>query len=215
MSSIEILPKEVSSPASSPTQPLPSYAITLESHLQLDTTKHNVVVTNVAAGPLLKRRWLVAVCGQASSVWVDDSIATTNIVLAALKPLRYHVSFRDACLFGVPGLTLGLLPVAFVSESEPTTGHCTKMLNGLVMGRIPATVMTCLNIATRLSGVIIELIVAGQILSAVIAFRVFSTSVMIIVVSATRSVTVVVIGNEHLDLNYKLFARSHGYVHPC
>jgi hypothetical protein len=76
------------------------------------------------------------------------------------------------------------------------------------MGRIPATVMSCLNIATRLSGVIIELIVAGQILSAVIASRVFSTSVMIIVVSATLSATVMVISNKHLDLNYILFARG-------
>jgi len=208
MSSIEVLPKETPSAASSPTQSLPPYAITLESHIQLDTTEHNVVVTDVAAGPLPKQRWLVAVCSQASSVWVDDSIATTDIILAALGPLRYHLSFRDACLFGVTGLTLGLLPVAFVSTFGPTTGHCTTTLNRLVMGRIPATVMTCLNIATRLSGVIIELIVAGQILSAVIAFRVFSTSVMIIVVSATLSATVVVIGNKHLDLKYALFARG-------
>jgi len=83
-----------------------------------------------------------------------------------------------------------------------------ETLNRLVIGRLPATVMTCLNIATRLSGVIIELIVAGQISSAVIAFRVFSTSVMIIVVSATLSAIVVVIGNKHLDFNYTLFARG-------
>jgi purine-cytosine permease-like protein len=140
-------------------------------------------------------------------VWVDDSIATTDIILAALGPLRYHLSFRDTCLFGVTGLTLGLLPVAFVSTFGPKTGHCTSILNRLVMGRIPATVMTFLNITTRFSGVIIELIVAGQILSAVIAFRSFSTPVMIIVISATLSATVVVIGNKHVDFNYALFAR--------
>jgi purine-cytosine permease-like protein len=204
MSSIEVLTKETPSAASSPTQSLPPYAITLESHVQLDTTEHNVVMTDVAAGPLPKQRWLVAVCSQASSVWVDDSIATTDIILAALGPLQYHLSFRDACLFGVTGLTLGLLPVAFVSTFGPTTGHCTKTLNRLVMGRIPATVMTCLNIATRLSGVIIELIVAGQILSAVIAFRVFSTSVMIIVVSVILSATVVVTGNKDLGFRCAL-----------
>ena len=206
MSSIEVLPKETPSAASSPTQSLPPYAITLESHIQLDTTEHNSAVTYVAAGPLPKHRWLAAVCSQASSVWVDDSIATTDIILATLGPLRYHLSFRDTCLFGVTGLTLGLLPVAFVSTFGPTTGHCTTTLNRLVMGRIPATVMTCLNIVTRLSGVIIELLVAGQILSAVIAFRVFSTSVMIIVVSAILSATVVVTGNKHLGFRCALIS---------
>jgi len=126
MSSIEVLPKETPSAASSPIQSLPPYAITLESDVQLDTIEHNVAVTDVAAGPLPKHRWLVAVCSQANSVWVADSIATTDIIITALGPLQYHLSFRDACLFGVTGLTLGLLPVAFVSTFGPTTGNCTK-----------------------------------------------------------------------------------------
>lgn len=208
MSSIEIISKEISSATSSPTRSLPPYELTLDSHIRLDTTEHNVVATEAVAGLHSKHRWLVAICSQASSVWVDDSIATADIILAALGPLRYHLSFRDACLFGVIGLTLGLLPVAFISTFGPKTGHCTTMLNRLVMGRIPATVMTFLNISTRLSGVIIELIVAGQILSAVIASRIFSTSVMIIVISATLNAAAVVIGNRHLNLNYALFARG-------
>jgi purine-cytosine permease-like protein len=201
MSSIEILPKETLSTTSSPTGSLPPYAITLES-------EHNVDLIDAAAGSQPKRRWLAAVCSQASSVWADDSIATTDIILAALGPLRYHLSFQDACLFGIIGLTLGLLPVAFVSTFGLKTGHRTTMLNRLVMGRIPAIVMTSLNIATRFGGVIIELIVAGQILSAVIASRIFSTSVAIIVISATLSADVVVIGKKHLNSNYALFARG-------
>lgn len=201
MSSIEIFPKETPSAASSPTQSLPVYAV------HPNTAEHDVFVTHAVAVSPSKHRWLVAVCSQASSVWVYDSIATTDIILAAIGPLRYHLSFRDACLFGVTGLTLGLLPVAFVSTFGPKNGHCTTMLNRLVMGRMSATVMTFLNIATRLSGVIIELIVAGQILSAVIAFRSVSTPVMIIVISATLSTTLVVIGNKHLDFNYALLAR--------
>ena len=181
MSSVEILPKETPSDASSPTATLPPYTTMLGSQAGLHTTEHDVVAQDsTAAGSKPKSRGLVAISTQDILMCIEDSIATTDILLAALGPLRYHLSFRDACLFGLTGLTLGTFPVAFVFTFGPKTGHRTAMLNGLVMGRIPAKVMTVLNVAARLGSMTIEMMVAGQTLSAIIALKIFPTSVAII-----------------------------------
>ncbi|TIA28102.1 hypothetical protein D6C78_10900, partial [Aureobasidium pullulans] len=206
MSSNEILPKETPSATGSPTGALPPYTSMLESHVRLHTAEHNVVaVDTTLVGPQPKNRGPVTICSQDNSMWIEDSIAATDVILAALGPLRYHLSFRDACLCGLIGLTLGTLPVAFVSAFGPKTGHRTAMLNALVMGRMPAKVIMVLNVVTRLGGMIIEMIVAGQILSAIIALEVFSTSVAIILASATLAAASVVLDNKKLNFYYAVF----------
>jgi purine-cytosine permease-like protein len=206
MSSNEILPKETQSATGSPTGTLPPYTSMLESHVRLHTAEHNVVaVDTTLVGPQPKSRGPVTICSQDNLVWIEDSIAATDVILAALGPLRYHLSFRDACLCGLIGLTLGTLPVAFVSAFGPKTGHRTAMLNALVMGRMPAKVITVLNVITRLGGMIIEMIVAGQILSAIIALEIFSTSVAIILASATLAAAFVVLDNKKLNFCYAVF----------
>jgi len=149
-----------------------------------------------------------SICSQNAFTWVKNSLCMTDIILASMGPLEYHLSFRDAFLCGMVGTLLGVVPVAFVSTFGPQSGHSTTVINRSLMGWFPATALAMLTVVAILGSLTIELILAGQILSGIVDHGSFSTSAAI-VVSAIFTGVVSVIGiKKQIALeDYTLFAQ--------
>ena len=94
--------------------------------------------------------------------------------------------------------------MAFISTF--THKHGRRALNRHVLGRVPARFLAFLNCATTLSVLVVELIAAGQILSAIVALAVFPTSIAI-VTSACIIGIVLVLGVKKIYPDYALCAQ--------
>ncbi|KAH0196349.1 hypothetical protein KCU99_g9457, partial [Aureobasidium melanogenum] len=198
MNSSETLPKEhpmATESCVSLTETLPRY----EPGNDSDVSETGAVAI------LLPEKCPTATAGILNTfMWTENSFAITNVILASLGPLRYHLSFRDAFLCGFAGLTLGSFPVAFISTFAPILGR--RALNRHAVGRVPARVLAFLNCTTTLGLLVIELIAAGQILSAIVALAVFPTSIAI-VTSACITGIKLVLGVKKIYPDYTLCAQ--------
>ncbi|KAG9896247.1 hypothetical protein KCU98_g17331, partial [Aureobasidium melanogenum] len=94
MNSSETLPKEqpmVTENPVSPTETLPRYQSGNESD----------VSGTGALAELLPEKCSTATAGILNTfMWTETSFAITNVILASLGPLKYHLSLRDAFLCG-------------------------------------------------------------------------------------------------------------------
>ncbi|KAG9569799.1 hypothetical protein KCU71_g4156, partial [Aureobasidium melanogenum] len=198
MNSSETLPKEhpmVTENPVSPTETLPRYQSENESD----------VSGTEAPAELLPEKCSATTAGILNTfMWTENSFAITNVILASLGPLKYHLSFHNAFLCSFAGLTMGSFSVAFISTLAPKLGR--RALNCHAVGRVPARILASLNCATTLGVLIVELIAAGQILSAVVALAVFPTSIAI-VTSACITGIVLILGVKKTYPGYALCAQ--------
>lgn len=181
--------------SASPTETLPRYQSGNESD----------VSGTGALADLLPEKCSTATAGILNTfMWTGNSFAITNVILASLGPLKYHLSFHDAFLCGFAGLTMGSFSVAFISTFA--LKHGRRALNRHVVGRVPARILASLNCATTLGILVVELIAAGQILSAIVALAVFPTSIAI-VTSACITGIVLILGVKKIYPDYALCAQ--------
>lgn len=120
---------------------------------------------------------------QALILWVSVNLAAVNITLGMLAPALYGLSFKDAALCAVFGSLLGSLPVAYIATWGPISGNRTMIFTRYTFGWWPSKLIVILNLIVLLGYSLIDLVVAGQILSAVSSHGSLSVVVGIIIVA--------------------------------
>lgn len=104
---------------------------------------------------------------QAFNLWVSINLAAVNITLGMLAPTVYSLSFKDAAFCAVFGSLLGSCAVAYIATWGPVSGNRTMIFARYSFGWWPAKIIVVLNLIILLGYSLIDLVVAGQILSAV------------------------------------------------
>ena len=104
---------------------------------------------------------------QAFLLWVSINLAAVNITLGMLAPTVYTLSFKDAAFCAVFGALLGSTAVAYIATWGPISGNRTMIFARYTFGWWPSKLIVLLNLIILLGYSLIDLVVAGQILSAV------------------------------------------------
>ena len=120
---------------------------------------------------------------QAFLLWVSVNLAAVNITLGMLAPTVYYLSFKDAAFCAVFGSLLGSMAVAYIATWGPISGNRTMIFTRYTFGWWPSKLIVLLNLIILLGYSLIDLVVAGQILSAVSVNGNLSVVVGIIVVA--------------------------------
>ena len=120
---------------------------------------------------------------QAFNLWVSINLAAVNISLGMLAPTVYQLSFKDAAFCAVFGSLLGSCAVAYIATWGPVSGNRTMIFARYSFGWWPGRLIVILNLIILLGYSLIDLVVAGQILSAVSTNGSLSVVVGIIVVA--------------------------------
>ena len=122
---------------------------------------------------------------QALLLWISVNLTAINITLGMLAPALFKLSFKDGALCAAFGSLLGSIPTAYIAIWGPRSGnrslvscppaenlhvvhaHCLQVFARFTMGWWPSKLIVILNIIICLGYSLIDLVVAGQILSAV------------------------------------------------
>lgn len=103
---------------------------------------------------------------QAFFLWISINLAAVNIALGMLAPTVYALSFKDAALCAVFGSLFGSTAVAYIATWGPISGNRTMIFARYTFGWYPSKLIVLLNLIILLGYSLIDLVVAGQILSA-------------------------------------------------
>jgi len=152
----------------------------LEQHL----LKYNVEsrgVQRVQPDETHPRTWVDYL--QAFLLWISINLAANNITLGMLAPDIFALGFKDAALCAVFGSLFGSLPVAYITTWGPISGNRTMIFARYTFGWWPSKLIVVLNLIVLLGYCLIDLVVAGQVLSAVSSHGSLSVVVGIIIVA--------------------------------
>ncbi|KAI4113857.1 MAG: hypothetical protein LQ338_008099 [Usnochroma carphineum] len=115
--------------------------------------------------------------------WCSFNLAAQNVTLGMLGPYIYGLSFRDASICAFFGSLIGSLAVSYVAIFGPVSGHRTLIFARYTFGWYPSKLLVILELIVLLGYSMIDLVIAGQILSAVSAHGSMSLVVGIVVVA--------------------------------
>ena len=104
---------------------------------------------------------------QVSLIWISINLAANNITLGTLGPAVFYLSFLDSALLSVFGMLIGCVPVAYVATFGPRSGNRTMVFARYTMGWWPSKLIVILTLIILIGYSLIDVVVAGQILSAV------------------------------------------------
>ncbi|KAL8671238.1 MAG: hypothetical protein Q9168_004270 [Polycauliona sp. 1 TL-2023] len=116
-------------------------------------------------------------------LWSSVNLAAQNVTLGTLAPTLFALSFRDATLCAFFGSLIGAIGVSYIGTFGPISGNRTLIFARYTFGWYPAKLLVILNLIVLLGYSMIDLVVAGQILSAVSVNGSMSIVVGIIVVA--------------------------------
>ncbi|KAL9584776.1 MAG: hypothetical protein Q9212_001906 [Teloschistes hypoglaucus] len=116
-------------------------------------------------------------------LWTSINLAAQNVTLGMLGPVVYALSFRDASLCAFFGSLIGAAGVSYVATFGPISGNRTLIFARYTFGWYPSKLLVVLDLIVLLGYSMIDLVIAGQILSAVSAHGSMSVVVGIIVVA--------------------------------
>ena len=119
---------------------------------------------------------------QAFRTWISMNLAANNITLGMLGPAIFYLSFRDTALCAVFGCLIGSIPVAHICTWGPRSGNRTLVFSRYTFGWWPNKILVILNIIVMVGYSLIDLVIGGQILSAVSANGSLNIVVGIIIV---------------------------------
>lgn len=115
--------------------------------------------------------------------WTSLNLAAQNVTLGMLGPKVFALSFKDASICAFFGSLIGGLGVSYVATFGPVSGHRTLIFAQYTFGWYPTKLLVILELIVLLGYSMIDLVIAGQILSAVSANGSMSIAVGIIVVA--------------------------------
>lgn len=104
---------------------------------------------------------------QAFLLWTSVNLAANNITLGMLASQIFGLGFRDAALCAVFGSLIGSIPVGYIAIWGPISGTRTMIFTRYTFGWWPSKLIIILNGIVLLGYALIDLVIAGQILSAV------------------------------------------------
>ncbi|KAL8692867.1 MAG: hypothetical protein Q9218_002190 [Villophora microphyllina] len=116
-------------------------------------------------------------------LWSSVNLAAQNVTLGMLGPAIYALSFRDASICAFFGSLIGATGVSYIATFGPISGNRTLIFARYTFGWYPSKLLVILNLIVLLGYSMIDLVIAGQILSAVSAHGSMSLVVGIIVVA--------------------------------
>ncbi|KAL8764764.1 MAG: hypothetical protein Q9209_007895 [Squamulea sp. 1 TL-2023] len=116
-------------------------------------------------------------------LWSSVNLAAQNVTLGMLGPALFTLSFRDASLCAFFGSLIGATGVAYITTFGPISGNRTLIFARYTFGWYPSKLLVILNLIVLLGYSMIDLVIAGQILSAVSVNDSMSIVVGIIVVA--------------------------------
>ncbi|KAF2093742.1 putative nucleoside transporter [Rhizodiscina lignyota] len=120
---------------------------------------------------------------QVGIVWFSMNLAANNITLGMLGPVVFELGFLDATLLAFFGQLVGNLAVGYQAMFGPRSGNRTLIVARYTMGWWPVKLIVLLNIVVMLGYSLIDVVIAGQMLSAVSPHNSLSLVVGIIVTS--------------------------------
>lgn len=100
-------------------------------------------------------------------LWFGANISANNMTTGLFGPLVFGLGFRDSVLCAVVGCFLGCTSTAYMAIWGPPSGHRTMVVLRYFMGYWPSKLPCFLNIVLMVGYNTLNLIIAGQILSAV------------------------------------------------
>lgn len=104
---------------------------------------------------------------QVALLWFSINFCAINITIGMLGPAVFYLSFLDSALCAVFGMLVGSLPVAYVATFGPRSGNRTMIFARYTMGWWPSKLVVILTLIILIGYSLIDLVIAGQILSAV------------------------------------------------
>ncbi|KAL9019279.1 MAG: hypothetical protein Q9185_003453 [Variospora sp. 1 TL-2023] len=116
-------------------------------------------------------------------LWTSINLAAQNVTLGMLGPHIFALSFRDASLCAFFGSLIGAIGVSYIATFGPVSGNRTLVFARYVFGWYPTKLIVVLELIVLLGYSMIDLVIAGQILSAVSINGSMSIVVGIIVVA--------------------------------
>ncbi|KAL8835837.1 MAG: hypothetical protein Q9170_003160 [Blastenia crenularia] len=122
-------------------------------------------------------------CLQIFVFWISFNLAAQNVTLGMLGPKIYGLSFRDASLCAFFGSVIGATAVSYIATFGPVSGHRTLIFARYTFGWYPTKLIVVLELIVLIGYSLIDLVIAGQILSAVSPHGSMSIVVGIIVVA--------------------------------
>ncbi|KAL8708348.1 MAG: hypothetical protein Q9220_006728 [cf. Caloplaca sp. 1 TL-2023] len=115
--------------------------------------------------------------------WTSVNLAAQNVTLGMLGPVVYGLSFRDASLCAFFGSLIGAIGVAYIATFGPASGHRTLIFARYTFGWYPTKLLVILELIVLLGYSMIDLVIAGGVLSAVSSDGSLSIVVGIIIVA--------------------------------
>lgn len=100
-------------------------------------------------------------------LWVGINLTANNITLGMLGPAVFHLPFLDCCLCAIFGMVVGCLPVAYIATFGPRSGNRTMVFTRYIFGWYPSKLIVVLSLIILLGYSLLDVIIAGQMLSAV------------------------------------------------
>ncbi|KAL8737518.1 MAG: hypothetical protein Q9181_001596 [Wetmoreana brouardii] len=116
-------------------------------------------------------------------LWSSINLAAQNVTLGMLGPVIFALSFRDASLCAFFGSFIGAVGVSYIATFGPISGNRTLIFARYTFGWYPSKLLVILDLIVLLGYCMIDLVIAGQILSAVSTNGSMSVVVGIIVVA--------------------------------
>ncbi|KAL9608571.1 MAG: hypothetical protein Q9167_006604 [Letrouitia subvulpina] len=99
-------------------------------------------------------------------LYFSINLAAQNVTLGMLGPVIFTLSFRDAALCSFFGALLGSIPVAYTATFGPRSGNRTLIFARYTFGWYPSKLLVILELIILIGYSMIDLVVAGQVLSA-------------------------------------------------
>jgi NCS1 nucleoside transporter family len=104
---------------------------------------------------------------QVCLLWISINLTANSITLGMLGPAVFYLSFLDSALCAILGMLVGSVPVAYVATFGPRSGNRTMVFTRYIMGWWPSKLIVILTLIVLIGYSLIDVVVAGQILSAV------------------------------------------------
>ncbi|KAJ5898310.1 hypothetical protein N7504_008598 [Penicillium tannophilum] len=100
-------------------------------------------------------------------IWLSANLTANNMMIGMLGPLTFGLGFRDSMLLATFGSLTGGAGSAYIASFGPASGNRTLVIARYTMGWYPSRLCVALNIVIMVGYGIIDILAAGQIMSAV------------------------------------------------
>jgi hypothetical protein len=100
-------------------------------------------------------------------LWFGANISANNMTTGLFGPLVFNLGFEDSVLCAIFGCFLGCASTAYMAMWGPCSGNRTMVVLRFFMGYWPSKLPCFLNIVLMVGYITLNMIISGQILSAV------------------------------------------------